>query len=145
MNDDNQITDNGSASDDSKVAGQTTVSLNIPDDVQQNFGELVEMIKASQSMDDEERQYWVDALPIMTEEQIQNLRNILTNERQQIEAVNNDYEEGVKEDTRQFNLEFDAAKYQEKKQMWKKMEAEQEAKEEQSEADLLKEIESMEI
>jgi len=42
-------------------------------------------------MNDEERQYWVNILPIMTPDQVANLKNILTNERQQLSAIDKKY------------------------------------------------------
>ncbi len=43
-------------------------------------------------MNDEERQYWINILPIMTPEQIQNLRDILENERKQLAAIDSKYQ-----------------------------------------------------
>jgi hypothetical protein len=42
-------------------------------------------------MNDEERQYWVNILPVMTPEQIQNLKDILSNEREQLAAIDRKY------------------------------------------------------
>ncbi|NOS68224.1 MAG: hypothetical protein HOO67_07780, partial [Candidatus Peribacteraceae bacterium] len=53
---------------------------------------LIALIKASESMNDEERQYWINILPIMTPEQIQNLRDILENERKQLAAIDAKYQ-----------------------------------------------------
>jgi Spy/CpxP family protein refolding chaperone len=74
------------------MADPTPPSLQIPPEVQAQFGELIELIKGSESMNDEERQYWVNILPIMTPEQIQNLRDILDNERSQLAAIDNKYQ-----------------------------------------------------
>lgn len=65
--------------------------LVIPDDVKQKFGELIQLIIGSESMNTEERQYWVNILPIMTPEQLQNLREILVNEREQLKAIDQKY------------------------------------------------------
>ena len=46
-------------------------------------------------MNDEERQYWINILPIMTPEQIQNLREILENERKQLAAIDAKYQTEV--------------------------------------------------
>ncbi len=54
--------------------------LNIPEEVQEQFPEIIGLIKESQSMNLEERQYWVDVLPIMTDDQIKNLRGSLEKE-----------------------------------------------------------------
>ena len=73
-------------------AQQGQTGLQIPADVQKKFGDLLELIKHSESMNDEERQYWINILPIMTPEQIQNLRDILENERKQLAAIDSKYQ-----------------------------------------------------
>jgi hypothetical protein len=70
-------------------------SLSIPDEVKQQFPELIDLITKSESMNDEERQYWVNILPIMTPDQIQNLKDILTNERSQLAAIDQKYEKEI--------------------------------------------------
>ena len=52
---------------------QPSTTLQIPPDTQAKFGKFVDLIKGSESMNDEERQYWINILPIMTPEQIKNL------------------------------------------------------------------------
>jgi len=66
-------------------------ALQIPDELKQKFPELIELILKSESMNDEERQYWVNILPVMTPEQVQNLKDILTNEREQLAAIDRKY------------------------------------------------------
>jgi len=61
-------------------------------------------------MNDEERQYWVNILPIMTPEQVQNLKDILDNERKQLSAIDQKYAKeieqvGQTEFTKQVNEE----------------------------------------
>ena len=70
----------------------TQGGLQIPPELQQKYGDLLELIKHSESMNDEERQYWINILPIMTPEQIQNLRDILENERKQLAAIDAKYQ-----------------------------------------------------
>ncbi len=65
--------------------------LTIPAEVQQKFGPLIELIKGSESMNNEERQYWINILPIMTPEQLKNLEEILTNEKSQLQAIDEKY------------------------------------------------------
>lgn len=65
--------------------------VQIPEDLRKKFPELIELILGSESMNDEERQYWVNILPVMTPEQVQNLKDILTNERQQLAAIDRKY------------------------------------------------------
>lgn len=70
---------------------QAGSGLVIPDGTQQKFGELIELVKGSESMNDEERQYWVNILPVMTSEQRENLKEILDSERQQLAAIDAKY------------------------------------------------------
>ena len=69
--------------------------LQISEETQKKFKDLIELIKKSESMNDEERQYWINILPIMTPEQIQNLREILENERKQLAAIDAKYQTEV--------------------------------------------------
>lgn len=73
-------------------ASQTQSSvLVIPPEIQEKFGSLLELIKGSESMNTEERQYWINLLPVMTPEQIKNLEEILTNERSQLAEIDQKY------------------------------------------------------
>jgi hypothetical protein len=72
---------------------QTT--LVIPPETEQKFGDIVALIRASESMNDEERQYWINILPIMTPEQVENLRKILTTERDQLSAIDRKYSKEI--------------------------------------------------
>lgn len=120
-----------------------TAGLTIPDETKEQFPELVNMIIDSQSMNDEERQYWVDVLPIMTDEQIANLRDILINEKEQIEEVNKTYDKEVDDVIDDSVLEFDEFKYKEKKRMRQEAEKMFEKEEHEREAALLEEISNM--
>ncbi len=70
-------------------------SVVIPDNVRAQFGELIDLIMKSESMNTEERQYWVNILPVMTPDQIQNLRDILENERKQLAAIDQKYSQDM--------------------------------------------------
>ena len=72
--------------------GSVKTNLTIPEELLKKFPDLIELIKASESMNNEERQYWINILPIMTPEQIQNLREILENERRQLAAIDAKYQ-----------------------------------------------------
>lgn len=75
----------------SYMADQKPAGVQIPDELKQKFPELIELILGSESMNDEERQYWVNILPVMTPEQVQNLKDILTNEKEQLAAIDRKY------------------------------------------------------
>jgi hypothetical protein len=68
-----------------------TAALQIPDAVRKQFPELLSLILESESMNDEERRYWIGILPVMTPPQRDSLRDILTRERQQLRAIDSRY------------------------------------------------------
>lgn len=76
---------------DQNPPAQAQTGLTIPAETQQKFGPLIDFIKASESMNDEERQYWINILPIMTQEQIKSLEDILMNEKKQLAAIDAKY------------------------------------------------------
>jgi hypothetical protein len=121
----------------------TAKPLNIPEEVQKKFPDLVELIKGSQSMNDEERQYWVDVLLIMTGDQVQNLRSILEGEKRQIESAKGKLEKEMSGDEDKIKIHFDEIKYKEKKRMLTESEKKFETEESKNEASILQEIQKM--
>ena len=63
----------------------------VPEELRKKHGTLIELILGSESMNDEERQYWINILPVMTSEQVENLHQILQNERDQLAAIDTKY------------------------------------------------------
>lgn len=64
----------------------------IPALVREKFPDLVKLIYETESMNQEEREYWLQILPIMSEEQIVKFRDILVNEKNQLQKLDQDYE-----------------------------------------------------
>jgi len=64
----------------------------IPKLVREVFPDLVKLIFETESMDADEREYWLQILPIMTEDQIKKFRDILVNEKEQLNKLDEDYE-----------------------------------------------------
>lgn len=118
-------------------------TLSIPDDVAEQFGDLIELIKGSRSMDDNERQYWVDVLPIMSEDQIQNLRDILDNEKKQLAEAEAIYSDDMQEAVQNVAVAFDEEAYKEKKRARLEAEKRHEEEEREREAAVLKELEGL--
>ena len=71
--------------------------LTIPDEVKEKHPELIELILGSESMNDEERQYWINILPITTPDQVENLRSILVNEKKQLAAIDKKYSKEIEQ------------------------------------------------
>ena len=118
-------------------------TLNVPADIAAQFGDLIELIKNSRSMDDSERQYWVDVLPIMSEDQVQNLRGILDNEKKQLAEAEAAYNEDTEDNFLKTTRAFDEEAYKEKKRARIEAEKLQEKKEVASEEAILHEIENL--
>lgn len=72
-------------------------ALVISDELKAQYPELIDLIVRSESMNDEERQYWINIMPIMTPEQVKNLNDILANERKQLAAIDQKYEQEIKQ------------------------------------------------
>jgi hypothetical protein len=128
--------------DPTQTAGAAASSgVIVPDDLKAQHGDLIELILRSESMNDEERQYWVNILPIMTPEQIKNLRDILTNERQQLATIDAKYAKEIDQIGQKQFVEQVAAERQKRAQ--ERSQAEESAKqaEDQHADSLLKEIE----
>ena len=68
----------------------------ISDDTLVQYKELVDLILATESMDDDERQYWFDIMPSMTDEQVDRLYNILDTEKKKLETLEAKYQDEIK-------------------------------------------------
>ena len=68
--------------------------FNISDKFLQSQTELIVLILKSRSMDtDQEKQSWFNLLPMMTQEQIDKLNDILTREKIKLSEIEKKYEE----------------------------------------------------
>jgi len=68
----------------------------IADEVQTKYPELIKLILHTESMDDDERQYWFDIMPSMTDSQIDRLYNILETEKKKLEELELKYQKEIK-------------------------------------------------
>lgn len=128
---------------DDSAAGAQGSGQQIPDAVMQKYPDLVELIKKTESMSDDERNYWFQILPIMTEEQVQRLRNILEEEAQQLAKLDEEYQEELSEINKQHLSEwneFDIKKEREEREAAEKAHEQQEAADE---AAILDELENL--
>lgn len=65
----------------------TSSGFTVPTDIRAQFPEIIGLIEASKSMNDSERQYWVNMLPVMKQDQLTSLQSILINERDELKAI----------------------------------------------------------
>lgn len=69
-------------------------TFTIPDKFLESMPDLIVLILKSKSMDtQEEKQSWFNLLPMMNDEQMAKLRDILTREKQKLEEIEAKYEQ----------------------------------------------------
>ena len=66
-------------------------TLIISDEIKQKYPTLIPLIIRSESMNAEEKQYWINILAVMTPDQIGKLTKILQDERSQLDAIDAKY------------------------------------------------------
>ncbi len=72
------------------------ITFTITDELQAKYPELIELIIATESMDNDERQYWFDIMPSMTDTQIDRLYDILETERKKLSELEVKYQKEIK-------------------------------------------------
>lgn len=132
---------NQSLEDAAMMAGQNTVAppdkYAVPDLVKQKFPDLVQLIKETESMNDEERDYWFQILPIMTEDQISKFRDILLNEKKQLAALDKEYNQELGKLNEKHLIEWKEFESKEKRKALGDAEKKAEEEERKAEEDLL--------
>ena len=117
----------------------SNTKLNIPESVKNKYPKLVDLILETKSMDDDERQYWFNILPIMKTEQVEKLRNILTTEKNKIAQIDSQYSNVS---SSKVPSNFNKEEFIKNKNELRAAEAAHEEHEEKLEDELLKEIEN---
>lgn len=73
---------------------EKAATFTIPDKFLETMPDLIVLVLNSKSMDtQEEKQSWFNLLPMMNDEQITKLRDILTREKQKLEEIESKYEQ----------------------------------------------------
>ena len=119
---------------------QTQTTGKVPTDVAAKYPHLEALILGTESMTNEERDYWFQILPIMTDEQIEKLLGILTHEKEQLSKLDSEYQAQLQKLDQKH---MDEAKQQEqkaKRETLKKQEASHEETEAKAQEDLLKKL-----
>lgn len=112
----------------------------VPELVKQKFPDLIQLIKDTESMNDEERDYWFQILPIMTEDQIKKFRDILLNEKTQLQKLDAEYETELTKLNEKHMIEWKEFESKEKKKALTQAEEAAKAQEQATEEDLLKRL-----
>jgi len=71
-------------------------TFQVSDELQAKYPDLIKLIIQTESMDDDERQYWFDIMPSMTDEQVDRLYDILETERKKLEDLEVKYQDEIK-------------------------------------------------
>lgn len=72
-------------------------TFTVLDEVKTKHPDLIELILATESMDNTEKQYWFDILPSMTSTQVQKLYDILETERKKLEDLEKKYQQEIEQ------------------------------------------------
>lgn len=102
----------------------------ISDEIETKYPELIKLILATESMDDDERQYWFDIMPSMTDSQIDRLYDILDTERKKLSKLEEKYQKEIKELNEKHLIEWQAFQIQDSKKKVKEEEKNDKNKEE---------------
>lgn len=121
---------------------EASVKYIIPPLVREKFPDLIKLIFETESMNQEEREYWLQIMPIMSEDQIVKFRDILVTERDQLAKLDRDYQAEVSK-IKGAAAEIDEAKMKEKLQGIKEAEKSSEEQEKIDETELLKKLEDV--
>ena len=105
----------------------------ISDEIQAKYPELIKLILKTESMEDDERQYWFDIMPSMTDEQIDRLFHILDTARKKLEALEEKYTKEIKQLNEKHLIEWQEFQLKDSKSKIKAAEAKD--KKEETEAD----------
>lgn len=109
---------------------QNNFTFTVLDEIQVKYGELVELVLGSESIDNNEKQYWFDILPSMTDEQVDRLFNILMTEKRQLEELNMKYQEEIKTLNEKHLIEWQSLQSQKAREKIKKEESKDNSEEE---------------
>jgi len=128
-------------------AGLTPQTLDqkypVPLLVKQKYPELPTLIMQTESMSEEEREYWFQIMPIMAEDQLDKLKTILISEKDQLAQLDKEYEEELNRLNEKHMLEWKEFESKEKRQALKAKESEAEKTEKQLEEDLLAKLNAL--
>lgn len=115
----------------------------VPELIRNKFPDLVKLIYETESMNAEEREYWLQIMPIMTEDQIVKFREILVNEKQQLTQLDQEYQQEMSKAGSQHVVEINEAEMRRKKEELAMAEKQSEDSEQKEEENLLKALDNL--
>jgi predicted pyridoxine 5'-phosphate oxidase superfamily flavin-nucleotide-binding protein len=111
----------------------------VPIIIRERYPDLIKLIVETESMDTEEREYWLSIMPVMNEDQIIKLRNILLNEKEQLFKIEQQYQQQGKTSS----PAIDEEKLRERIERIQEAERSVEAEERQREEELFRMLEEV--
>lgn len=127
------------------VAKMSAVDIEkrIPEEIRKKYPDLAALMAGTESMTQEERDYWFQIMPIMTDDQVQKLRNILIHEKEQLAKLDTEYEAELAKLNDKHVLEWKEKEQREKREQIKTAESAEKAKEKASEDALLQQLDNV--
>lgn len=87
----------------------------ISDNFLETMSDIIVLVLESKSLDtQQEKQSWFDLLPLMNQEQVDKLRDILTREKQKLQEIEQKYEQKKEDVVNKYVQKFDESSYQNK-------------------------------
>jgi len=125
------------------TGGSTTGGdYDVPQVVLDKYPELVELIKKTESMSREEREYWFQILPIMTDDQVARLKTILEEEASQLAKLDTEYQDELAKLNQKHLEEWNIMQKKQEREKLQQAEATNEAEEAKKEADILGQLDA---
>ena len=113
----------------------------IPDEFLTKMPEVIILVLQSKSMDNpEEKQSWFNLLPMMNQEQIDKLKDILTREKQKLSEIEQKYEQKKDELKNKYTQKRENMVYTKRMEEIKQQEAQHEQKEDVEAENLLTQL-----
>jgi cellulose biosynthesis protein BcsQ len=133
----------GNTGDGSAASDDSVVTLSIPKALQEKYPELIGLIRQSESMNNKERQYWINIIPVMTEPQTNNLLQILRTEKKELAAIDEKYANQVEAITTKEKVRQQQIKKEKKRRVRVEDEAKHHEEASDQAEDILDQIESL--
>ena len=126
-----------------KTSKKQEEKFHIPQAVKDNYPNLIPLIIHTESMDDEEREYWFQILPIMTEDQVEKFKDILVTEKQQLAKLDQEYEAELAKINEKHLQEWQVFEAKQQREALAKKEKAHEAHESSTEEELLEKLQNL--
>lgn len=115
----------------------------IPDKMKNQYPELLKLVLETESMTDDERQYWFQIMPVMSEQQLKKFQGILETEKRQLAKLDQEYETQLKKLNDRHVIEWKEFESREKRREIEQAEKQAEKEEKKAEEDLLEQLEDL--